>query len=214
MSQLVPKVARFELKYTLPGTTIANIFHVRCTTTSWAEVDLDAVEQAFEDWFTTTGSQYINDSCFLYEITATDLTSMSGLRKVYPIDPPLAGNMNNELLPANVTFAMKASISTRGRGTSGRTFWPALGDTQVSNENITGAAANLIRTALNTLITDIGAVTNVDALVIPHFVVGGVRPPTVSASDVISYGYSDLVLDSQRCRLPNHKKHKRAGSTP
>lgn len=209
MSQVVPKVARFELWYTIPGNTIANIFHVRATTTSWAEADLDACEQAFEDWFSTTASQYINADCDLFQIIATDLTNLSGIRKVYPISPSLSGAMNNQLLPANVTFALKANIGTRGRGTSGRTFWPALGDTQVVNESMNGAAATLLVGAMNQLITDIGAVTNVDSLVVPHFIVGGVRPPTVAASDITSYGFSDLFLDSQRLRLPNHKKHKR-----
>lgn len=214
MGQVVPKVARFELHYLVAGEKMMNVFHVRATTTSWAEADLDACEAAFESWFSTTASQYLNDSLFFYEVLATDLTNLSGIRKIYPIDPPLQGNMNNELLPANVTFAIKANIGTRGRGTAGRTFWPALGDTQVTNESMQGAAANLIRTAMNTLITDIGAVTNVDSLVVPHFVVGGVRPPSVSASDVISYNYTDLTLDSQRLRLPNHKKHRKPRIVP
>jgi hypothetical protein len=74
--------------------------------------------------------------------------------------------------------------------------------------------ADEIVAALNTLRTDIGAVTGSDGLCIPHFVVDKIRPPTVGNSLVVSYSYSDLYIDSQRDRLPFHKKHKKTRLVP
>ena len=207
--QVAQKVARFELRYTVPENTVMNVFHARSTASSWAEATLDAVEAEFLSWFTGSASLLLSDQLALYEIVATDLTSLAGIRKVYPIQPPVDGNSNAEYLPANVTFAVKANIGTRGKGQSGRVFWPALVDTQVTNQEMQKSAADDIVTSLNALRTGIAGVTGCDGLCVPHFVVGGSRPPLATNSLILSYSYSDLVLDSQRDRLPAHKKHKR-----
>lgn len=214
MGQVAPKVARFELKYQIPENVIETVFHARCTALAWDSATMDAVEAAFVTWFTTYGSNFMSDQLGLFEIIATDLTSLSGIRKVYPITPALLGNLSAGDLPANSTFAIKANIGTRGRGQNGRVFWPGLTTAQVTHEEMQKVAADDIVNALNQLRTNIAAVTGCDGLCIPHFMVGGVRPPSVSNSLVISYAYSDLLLDSQRDRLPGHKKHKKPRIVP
>lgn len=207
--QVAPKVARFEMKFQTADTLLENVFHARSTAGSWDSTTLDAVEAAFVAWFSGTSYQYVNDSMSLFEMIATDLTSLSGLRRVYPISPPLDGNISADPLPANATFAVKANIGTRGRGQNGRIFWPSLSSDQVTLDQLNKTNADEIVAALNTLRTSIAAVTGCDGLCIPHFVVAGVRPPSVGNSLVTSYSYSDLYVDSQRDRLPFHKKHKR-----
>lgn len=212
--QVAPKVARIELKYNIPENVIENVFHARSTAGNWDGTVMDAVEAAFLSWFTTTAYQYNSNELSLFEIIVTDLTSLSGLRKVYPIVPPVDGNISAGLLPGNDTFAIKANIGTRGKGQNGRVFWPSLCTDQVSFQKVNKTNADEMVTALNTLRTSIASVTGCDGLCIPHFVVGGIRPPTVSNSLVISYSYSDLYVDSQRDRLPFHKKHKKKVLVP
>ncbi len=207
--QVAPKVARFEMKFQNSDTQMENVFHARATAASWDATTLDAVEAAFVSWFSSTAYQYVNDQVNLYEMIATDLTSLSGLRRVYPISPPLDGNISSAPQPANATFAVKANIGTRGRGQNGRVFWISLSDDQTNQDQLNKTNADEIVTALNTLRTSIAAVTGCDGLCIPHFVVGGVRPPSVGNSLVTSFSYSDLYIDSQRDRLPFHKKHKK-----
>lgn len=209
MGQLAPKVARFEMKYQIAGALLENVFHARSTAGSWDSTTLDAVEAAFVAWFSATGNQWVSDQMSLYEIIATDLTSLAGIRRVYPISPPLDGNISSPPLPTNATFAVKANIGTRGRGQNGRTYWPSLSVDQVTVDQLNKTNADQIVAALNTLRTSIAAVTGCDGLCIPHFMVAGVRPPSVGNSLVTSYSYSDLYVDSQRDRLPLHKKHKR-----
>lgn len=212
--QVAPKVARFELKYAIPDNGIENVFHARSTAGTWDATTMDAVEAAFVAWFSTTAYQYLSNQLGLIEVIATDLTSLSGIRRVYPIEPALNGNISSGYLPANVTFAVKANIGTRGRGQNGRVYWATLCDDQVSFQTVNKTNADEIVAALNTLRTDIASVTGCDGLCIPHFVVGGVRPPSVGNSLVTSFSYSDLYIDSQRDRLPFHKKHKKKALVP
>lgn len=212
--QVAPKVARFELMYRTADAQLANVFHARATAASWDSSTMDAVEAAFVSWFTTTAYQYINQAMGLFEIIATDLTSLSGIRKVYPISPELLGNITADPLPSNATFAIKANIGTRGRGQSGRLFWPSLSADQVTLDQLNKTNADELVTTMNTLRTSIAAVTGCDGLCVPHFMVGGVRPPSVSNSLIISYAYSDLYVDSQRDRLPFHKKHRKPRLVP
>ena len=214
MAQVAPKVARFELIYAIPENQIANVFHARATASSWDATTMDAVEAAFVSWFSTYGSQFMNEALSLTEIIGTDLTSLAGIRRVYPIEPPLQGNYTDSSEPGNVTFAVKANIGTRGRGTNGRVFWPSISLNQYTNQQMNKTKADEIVTALNQLRTNIAAVTGCDGLCVPHFKVAGVRPPSVANTLIVNYSYSDLYLDSQRDRLPFHKKHKRHTATP
>lgn len=208
MAQVVPAVARFELRYRNVDTTMENVFYARTSSLTWDEAQLDSVEAAFEAWETSTASPLRNDIVSLYEIVATDLTSLFGIRKSYAVSPVITGTLANPL-PANVTVSVKASIGRRGRGTNGRHFWIGLAEGQTAGDSIATLAANGIVSALNTIKDTIAGLAPIEGLCVPHFVVGGVRPPSVLADIIAEYLLSDYYLDSQRDRLPGHKKHKR-----
>lgn len=208
MAQVVPDVARFELKYRTTDDVVENVYYARISGGAWDETNLDAVEAVFENWETVTANLYRGDQVELFEIIATDLSSLFGVRKAYSISPPVAGALA-DTMPANSTIAVKASIGRRGRGTSGRSFWVGLAQGQLASmDQLSAAAAGNIVGALNTLRTAVAAVTPVEGLCVPHFVVGGSRPPTVIADIITEYLLSDFYMDSQRDRLPGHKKHK------
>jgi hypothetical protein len=208
MAQVVPAVARFELRYRNADNTMENVYYARTSSLTWSESQLDDVAAAFQSWESATAAPLRNDTTELYEIVATDLTSLFGIRKSYPVSPPIVGTLANPL-PANVTVAVKASIGRRGRGTNGRTFWIGMAEGQTAGDSIATISANLIVAALNTIKTTIASMTPIEGLCIPHFVVDHVRPPSVQADIVADYLLSDYYLDSQRDRLPGHKKHKR-----
>jgi hypothetical protein len=187
-----------------------NVFYVKISDDTWDQATMDAVVDEFTGWEDTNGSLMRNDQTSLYEVIATDLTSLFGIRKAYAVSPVITGALPNAL-PPNVTIACKADIGRRGRGTAGRVFWIGLAEGQILTEGdqIGSASAGLIISGLNTLRDAVAAVTPVEGICIPHFVVSGLRPPSVSADIVVQYLMSDFTLDSQRDRLPGHKKHKR-----
>lgn len=209
MAQVVPAVARFEMRYKTSDTTMENVYYARTSDTTWDEASLDAVEAAMVEWETTVASPIRNDAVSLYEIVATDLTSLFGIRKAYEISPVITGAVANPM-PTSVTLAVKADIGRRGRGTAGRTFWIGLAEGQLTGpDQISNIAADLILSGLNDLRDAVAGITPIEGLCIPHFVVDHVRPPTVLADIVVKYILSDFYVDVQKDRLPGHKKHKK-----
>jgi hypothetical protein len=187
-----------------------NVYYVRTSSLTWDDATLDLVEAAMVDWETTDASDLRADSVALYEVVATDLTSLFGIRKAYDVSPEVVGSLAGPL-PANATIAAKADIGRRGRGTAGRTYWIGLSAGQISTtgDQILPLAADEILSALNVLVSTIAGLAPIEGMCIPHFVVDHVRPPTVLADIIVKYVLSDFYLDSQRDRLPNHKKrHK------
>src|ERR1051326_3132680 len=209
MAQVVPAVARFEMRYRTADTTMENVYYARTSDTSWDEASLDAVETAMVTWEADFAAAARGDAVELYEVIATDLTSLFGIRKAFDVSPTIPGTLT-EPLPVNATVACKADIGRRGRGTSGRTFWIGLAKSQTDGaDTLSSAAAALILTALNSLLDAVAGITPIEGLCVPHFVEGGSRPPTVEADIIVKYLLSDFYIDSQRDRLPGHKKHKK-----
>lgn len=212
--QDVPNTVRVEVDYTYDNNNMKNVWHVR-TSDIPSDADLTQIGANMQTWLDTDWKPLAPAGILAQTITCTSLHNLEGPRKVFAIAPPIEGTHSSPALPANVTIAVKADIGTRGRGKSGRTFWVGLCEDQVSNNELAPATATAIINALDQLLelmADIGA--NLEGLVIPHFVVGGVRPPVVSTSNVLGYSMANFVTDSQRDRLPGHKKAKRRTPTP
>jgi len=144
------------------------------------------------------------------EILLTSLVSITGPRRSIPRSPATPGADVDKALPANATIAVKADIGTRGRGTAGRVFWIGLSEGQCSGNTLAGAAATAIVAALEQLRTDVEGLTNFEGLCVPHMVVGGVRPNPASSTLIQQFVLTDLSMDSQKNRLPFHKKKKLA----
>lgn len=171
------------------------------------------VEAAHTEWSETIGGVTSQDWS-LYEIEARSEDGVVLLKEIVRLDPTEPGTLAQSTAPNNATMAVKFAIANRGRGMSGRAFFIGLGETNISGGYVNGAYAALIVTAFQTFaefIETAAACTHVVA----HRYEGNppVRLPAAVPHEVISYSYSDLALDSQKLRLPNHKK-RRKPATP
>jgi hypothetical protein len=207
--QDVPNTVRVEVAYAYDNNNMENVWHVR-TSDVPTDADLVSILANMQTWLETDWAPLASPQVSALSITATSLHDLTGPRMTVGINPAIVGTSDSAALPANVTIAIKANIGTRGRGKSGRTFWVGLGESQVVNNELLPTPAAAIVAALNqlnALMADIGEF--LEGLVIPHFVVGGVRPPSVGTSAVIGYSMANFVTDSQRDRLPGHKRARR-----
>jgi hypothetical protein len=117
-------------------------------------------------------------------------------------------------MPANVTIALKLVIGERGRGKSGRLYWIGLTEDQCVGDTVETSTATALEAAGEALRTGIEALgLPWGNLVVPHLKIGDTRPTPATKSVVESIALTDNVLDSQRDRLPFHKKHKKKKST-
>jgi hypothetical protein len=207
--QDVPNTVKAELRFLYEGNNAENVFHIRTSDVPNTS-DINAMAASAQTWLEDVWAPLASNKWSANQMVFTSMHNLSGPRVVLAISPAIVGTNTEDALPANSTFAIKANTDTRGRGKSGRTYWCGLSEDQVNGNQVIPATADAIIEALNQLNilwTDVGAHT--EGIVIAHYVVGGVRPPTVSTTPVSSYSIADNTIDSQRTRLPNHKKNKR-----
>lgn len=204
--QDVPNTVRVMVTYTSGGNNAANVWHVKCDIAPTQDL-LGDIRSVFAAWLQTNWHDVASSGWTSQEITLTDLSSINGARQTSPA--AYSGVNTAEPMPANVTVAVKADIGTRGRGKNGRTFFVGLPEDIVSGNLLTQSGATAVEAAMEDLRVAVEQIPDVTGLCIPHFVVGGVRPPVVDTSIVRQYVLANNYIDSQKDRLPFHKKRKR-----
>jgi hypothetical protein len=85
---------------------------------------------------------------------------------------------------------------------------------QIANSELQAAAGTALVDAMNALIADVQTLSTSYFLSVIHRVVGGIKPPDASVTHILSYSLSDYALDSQKDRLPNHKKRRKPRLVP
>lgn len=211
--QDVTRTIRCEIRYFMQNNNAANVFHVRYTSV-FTDTEADALFAIIHTWLDTDWKDEASNLWTANEVVLTNLNSLEGIRRVYPIEPPIAGTREVDALPANATIAVHGSTGTRGRGKSARWYWVGLAEDQVTGNSIVTARGNAIDAALNALLDTIAGGPMFDGMAVPHLVVGGVRPPVAESEIIVKWSLSNYLMDSQVDRLPFHKKHKRPRVTP
>jgi hypothetical protein len=185
-----------------------NVFHVKATGVI-TEALLDTLAALIIDWLTTSWAPNASQGWTAREVILTGLNSLFDPRKSYPVSPVVPGTDVTGALPANCTIAVKEDIGRRGKGVAGRWFWVGMANDQCTEDECLPTAGVNITTALNALKTTIASTVGFEGICVPHMVVGGVRPPDASSDVITNFLLSDNSMDSQKDRLPFHKKHKR-----
>lgn len=208
VSLIAENVVQVVAYYRSGGDIVENVYYVH-KGSSWSAPEILDVLGAFESWESTSASLRRSENVNLFRLVGTDLTSLTSDRVDFQLVTPVDGQVVSPVLPNNVTFAIKANIGERGKGRNGRKFWIGLAEDQVIGSTIDTAQADFIQSSLNTLITDVSAAVPGAALGVIHTKNGPlpISPATFSAID--SFTYTDLTTDSQRDRLPGHKRHKK-----
>jgi hypothetical protein len=102
----------------------------------------------------------------------------------------------------------------RGRGTAGRTFWVGLAEDDVQGNQILSVPLGNIISALQTLNTSVITLGTFDGLCIPHMGWPGHEHNPAACRLVASYLTTNDLVDSQKDRLPFHKKRKKKVASP
>lgn len=202
-------VVRVEVRYLMTGANAANVFHVWCNSQP-SESTLADIAAKFTTWLEDDWGGVASNNWSAVEIICTDLTTINGPRSSFAVAVP--GELEADSLPANATLAIKADIGTRGRGKNGRVFHVGLCELQVTANTVGTVALSSIVGAYEALRTAIEADADYEGLAVPHFVVDGQRPPIAGKDRVRRYVAANNLIDSQKDRLPNHKKRKRTAT--
>ncbi len=136
---------------------------------------------------------------------ATDLTSLSGAMAFRATDIHSVGLAAG--VPINSTFAVKLDTGLRGRGRNGRIFWVGLNEDAVDVAKVHSDYATSVINAVGALKDAIAAVSDWNLCVL-HKERDKVPLNPYEFSNVVRIAYTDLAVDSQRDRLPGHKRRK------
>lgn len=207
--QPVRGVVTVRMRYRLDFENVENVYHVaHASLDPWPLADMEDLASTFEGWEDTTAKPARGSNCQLEEIVIVDETSLTTQRVTRGVVPPIVGTHGGDSLPNNATLAIKADINNRGRGKSGRIFWIGLTEGQVTANTINTADRDVIVNALNTLRTNVTALDPGYDMVTVHREIGGVRPAEADYSVIASFSATDTTMDSQRTRLPGHKRRR------
>jgi hypothetical protein len=108
-----------------------------------------------------------------------------------------------------VTCAIKHNTGVRGRGRQGRSFWIGMTETMYTANTIETVTVTAITAAMLALMNDVISLDPDYKLVVTHRQVDGVPLTVGTTSEILSFDIADAILDSQRTRLPGHKRNRR-----
>jgi len=202
-----PGVAQVEMVYLKDGEKVENVYHVAPVAGGTALPSLANIANAFEQWESADAKQFRTDDVTLTDIRVTNLSDES--TAVYDLPASIQGTGSASTLPNNVTFALKFNAAGRGRGKQGRTFWIGVIPGNTSGSNMSVEQANALVTSYAGLRTFLTELTPSVDLAVMHQQVDGVKINPRTYTMVSSVAYTNLNLDSQRDRLPGHRRNKR-----
>lgn len=113
---------------------------------------------------------------------------------------PFAGEVVADSLPNNVAWCVKFTTTGRGKSYRGRNYVPGIPDNVYADNAVNSTWAGNVRDAYYGILTETGLATFA-WVVVSHFTAGAPRAAGL-VSSVVNVSYSDLVIDSQRRRLP------------
>jgi hypothetical protein len=214
-AQNCPGVLQVEMRYVSDGQSIYNVFHVsKPTLDHWPADQIATVLGYFEGTYWVAQRPLLCASIELLEIVATDLTDLAGLKRTRSINPAQAGTHTGINLPNSVTFAVKLQIGIRGRGVAGRIFWPTIPSDEVAIDTVDSTYAAAVAAAVvglaDVLRDDIAGFSR---SVLSRYA-NRILRPTGIARDISSVDASNPFVDSQKNRLPQHKRHKKQPLVP
>lgn len=117
----------------------------------------------------------------------------------FPV-PPVAGGRGVRAVPNNVAWCIQLRTAFRGKSGRGRNYIPGLADEDVVNNALNQTIADALVGAYSSLLGP-GPIDPHHLVVASHYTAGAPRGIAL-AVQVLNIGYSDLIVDSQRRRLP------------
>lgn len=196
----VPNCAQVRFEGRLDGQQCINDLYFRHTTGAIAAADLQGLAAALGLWYGGTLVPLLNEAYSSVAVHARDLTAAIGFTADQAM--PAVGGVSGEAAPNNCTMAVSFRTSLSGRSNRGRNYIPCLTNSQVNGNDIDAGFASDVVAAYSALLFGGGGVPAGWVWVIVSRFTLGLPRVTGTFQEVFSVLVTDLVVDSQRRRLP------------
>jgi hypothetical protein len=211
--QPIPLTAQATIHMQSDGQSIQHSMYFQ-STDGWSGAEITSLAATFADAWQDFMMPLYPDTVQALFAVAVDLASLTGGRAVFSYPAPVNGGLAVTPTPNNVAFAVQIATGSRGRGQQGRLFIGPLSEGATTGNLITQAAAAAFVAAINGVGNQVESQIDLECTWgIIHRVINGVRPANGTFTATTGAGFSNLYLDSQKLRLPFHKK-RRATAAP
>lgn len=199
-----PDTVTASMRYLWEGQQVENTLSVY-RAEGWTEVLQEQLGNILINWRTTQLRTLQASTLSMIECYVVDQSADDAPAVTVPVptgDQP--GTGSTPALPNNVTWAVQFRTAFRGRSGRGRNYALGLMEGQVLGSNLGIATANAYTDAYDAMSGDL------EGLDAQHVIISkyenGAERPTGLVRLVTAYAFADLVIDSQRRRLPGRGK--------
>lgn len=201
----VADVAHVRIEGRMDNQETINDLYFRHTTGAIAAADLVALDEAIAVWYGGTMAPLLNEGWHGVAVHGRDLTTALGFVNDRSIGT-VVGGISGEAAPNNCTMAVSFRSALSGRSNRGRNYVPVLTNSQVTGNFIDSDWAQSIVDGYAELLFGGGALPGGWVwVVVSRFTNNEPRVAGVF-NEVFSVLVTDLVVDSQRRRLPGRGK--------
>lgn len=201
MPVIAANTVHVQMQYEMNGQLVENEFYVTCQAAP-TSTDLDEIADVFDTWASGTWMPDITSATKYTGLVLTSLDSVGGPVLIFPHSPAVTGTRNGTSWN-NVSFAIQRIILERFRGGHPRLYVPGIPDNALSGTNTVQASyANELVADLETLRANLLAHANTYILSALRSTPSPRTKDNPEAVPIVGHRYNDLVIDSQRRRLP------------
>jgi hypothetical protein len=194
-----PDTVRVDIQYTLAGQQAQNTLWFRFRAGSPTVPDLTALGVGINDYWGLAVMPLLSHNLVMVGNVATDWTTETSPAVNTPTS--VTGGDTGADLPNNVAVCVTILTAGRGKSSRGRNYVPGIPDS--GRTGVNGILDTFGTDLLSAYTGILGSAIDADwEWSVVSFMSGGVDRVTALVQPVIGAALTDLVLDSQRRRLP------------
>jgi len=197
--QPVAATALVEMIFLLDGQIVENTLYFR-RANDYTVADLTALTAAMITWWVTLQQAQLSTAISLTAVKATALHSQTGPQFTNTATLPVAGAVPTDAVPNNSAFCLTLRTALIGRAFRGRNYIAGIPESVVTTSRLSSTVATALKNGYGGIPSSIPAGTT--WVVVSRTVNGVLQLPTALTNPVTSVDFVDLVMDSQRRRLP------------
>lgn len=201
--QPVTNTAQATVINFLQGQTVVNTYYAQYDVGQYDQTALNLLAQAFNDWYSTELLQFLSVDLLYQRVEVRGLELQNDLTATNS-DNAGTGGVAQGALPNNVSFCVSRRSGLTGRSARGRVYLPGLTVSSLPTANestVTTVFRDNVVGALNAIPTYLTAINWVEVIVSRYS--NGVQRPEGAWFEVTEYAATDLIIDTQRRRLPS-----------
>lgn len=195
----VPNTVLVEIIQTLHTSRIENTLYFT-RGDPWDVGTAEDLGDGILNWWTTEVAPLISEDVLMQQVDVTDLEAEDSFKVTRTPVSSVPGEVGADSIPANCAICVTFKTSKRGRSFTGRNYISGWSENDTADSTLAGTPATGIIAAYQAIPSYVSSTLSTHS-VVSRFHAGDPRVTGVS-TPVSTYVLTDLVLDSQRRRLP------------